>query len=1047
MSSMRNKYRTAIPLAHGGMAEVYRTHDAQLGRTVVLKFLRHDDPALVARLRREARAMARMPTHPNLCAIYDVDAQDGRPFIAMEHVDGPSLHDAAPSLSRRETVEIVATIAAALQRVHAMGLVHRDIKPANIVLGRHRDGTLRPVLIDFGTVWAADARTMTRLGQWVGTPAFMAPEQIVGGHEDLGPPADVYALGVTLYCLLTGVTPFDGGSAVELAQRVLEETPASPRRHAPELSPQLEAIVLRCLRKDPAARYPDAGALAADLTRWLDDRPVDGETRRMTGWRGRLTRRVRQYRGPLRAAVALAIAACLALGALAYRGQMVRTAASRYDRIGQDLEGTVRAIAMSAPRDVRAAQARVRLRIGRLEAALDDAASTARGPLHGAIGRGWLALGDEARALHHLRAAWRASYRSPSIAYAHGVALGMAYEQAMRRAELFEQPAMRRVAQERAARELRQPARDFLVRGRRAPSIAPDYVDALIELYDDRYDAAVAAATRARAVPTRRYEADKLIGRIEWRRSIALLNRGDAHGAWRALHRAGRAYRRARASAPSDRHVLLRICRLRSRQMDDVLTAHPSSDAHRSMSHARAFRDGARVACRQAAQLDPVWSAPWSALATVENRWANLQRQRGDAHYAATLRRARHLAQRAIARDPHSATARGVLGDAHLIAAMAALWSAHGEDPRPQLDLAIKNYRAALRVSDAFSGRFVGLSSAYLLRGRYETSSGLDAEASLRRARSLGLRTVVAHADVPAAHAGLGQVESQRVRNGLLHGRPIRGALRHAIARLKRAHALDPHDPTIASELSVAYLSGAWLAYCRDEPRAPWIRAALAYNNRVVARASGTMNGHAIRAQILLNAARWRLQEGGDPTADLARAAVSVRAHAVASRRASAQTTARLYATWLMREQALLRASAALADGPPSEAAPPDDDAWLAPDQHALLLPQAVEIALLQIRRALIHTPGRAPSAHIARAAHLLERLDVLQVAPYALRERLRGELLLLRAAAASAGSTARRADLDQAEAHWTRAVARNHWLRRDVERLRREARTLAVAR
>ncbi|MEM6457337.1 MAG: serine/threonine-protein kinase, partial [Acidobacteriota bacterium] len=337
--SDRIDYGTAVPLSSGGTAEVYKAYDARLGRAVALKFLRRDDPQQVERLLREARALAHLPVHENLCTIYGVGTQNGRPYIAMELIEGVSLREARAQLTRSERVQVVMQIASALERVHAAGLVHRDIKPANIVLARRADGTPRPVLVDFGTVWLPSEATMTRLGQWLGTPAFMAPEQVIGGHRTLGPATDVYGLGGTLYHLLIGRPPFDGPADLTLLQRVIHDPPTPPRALDATLSPALEAIVLRCLRKEPAARYADAGALADDLQRHLADEPLARATTQQRTWDRRLLQRARRWRTPLRAAALVALVAVALLMALGYRDQQRRTAVQRYDRVAQDLEG------------------------------------------------------------------------------------------------------------------------------------------------------------------------------------------------------------------------------------------------------------------------------------------------------------------------------------------------------------------------------------------------------------------------------------------------------------------------------------------------------------------------------------------------------------------------------------------------------------------------------------------------------------------------------------------------------------------------------------
>ncbi|MEM9970008.1 MAG: serine/threonine-protein kinase, partial [Pseudomonadota bacterium] len=301
MSDGRIDYGTAVPLSSGASGEVYRAYDAKLSRHVALKFLRSDDPAQVRRLAREAQTQANLPTHPNLCAIYGVGDYEGRPYIAMEYVEGEALDVVGSSLSVEARVRAIADVAAALEVAHAAGLVHRDIKPANIVLARADadggGGDLRPVLVDFGTVWSADYRTMTRLGHFVGTPAYLAPEQVRGGHDALGPATDVYALGATLYALLTGAPPFDGSEPIRLLHGVLNDPPPRLRARWPEAPRALEAIVARCLEKSPSMRYTRAADLAADLRRHLAGEPVRAQP---TRWGTQFAHRARRWRPALR---------------------------------------------------------------------------------------------------------------------------------------------------------------------------------------------------------------------------------------------------------------------------------------------------------------------------------------------------------------------------------------------------------------------------------------------------------------------------------------------------------------------------------------------------------------------------------------------------------------------------------------------------------------------------------------------------------------------------------------------------------------------------
>jgi serine/threonine protein kinase len=283
-------------LGRGGMGVVYRARQKSLNRVVALKMLRagaHASPELLARFHIEAEALARLQ-HPNIVQIHEVNEYAGCPFIAMEFLDGGNLHELlngrpAPP---RVAAELVETLARAMHAAHLRGIVHRDLKPANILMRRLenpnpksergpipgtaielRDYTLK--VTDFGLAkhLAEDARH-TATGVIMGTPSYMAPEQARGRVHDIGPPADVYALGAILYELLTGRPPFEGESGMDTLRRVVSEEPTAPSRLRPKLPRDLETICLKCLQKDAANRYPTAEHLADDSRRFLNGEPI-----------------------------------------------------------------------------------------------------------------------------------------------------------------------------------------------------------------------------------------------------------------------------------------------------------------------------------------------------------------------------------------------------------------------------------------------------------------------------------------------------------------------------------------------------------------------------------------------------------------------------------------------------------------------------------------------------------------------------------------------------------------------------------------------------
>jgi serine/threonine-protein kinase len=253
------------------MGVVYRVRQVGANRTVALKMVLsgdHAGPAEVARFKAEAEAVARLQ-HPNVVAVYEVGEHAGRPFFSMEFCPGGSLA-ASRQLLPRAAAEMVAKVARGVAAAHAAGIVHRDLKPHNVLLTA--DG--EPKVSDFGLAKRVDTGAgLTATGAVLGTPSYMAPEQ-AAGRKDVGPAADVYALGAILYELLTGRPPFHGPTPLDTILQVVSEDPTPPRERNPDVPRDLELICLKCLDKDPARRYRDAAELADELTRFLDGEPL-----------------------------------------------------------------------------------------------------------------------------------------------------------------------------------------------------------------------------------------------------------------------------------------------------------------------------------------------------------------------------------------------------------------------------------------------------------------------------------------------------------------------------------------------------------------------------------------------------------------------------------------------------------------------------------------------------------------------------------------------------------------------------------------------------
>jgi serine/threonine-protein kinase len=321
-------YELLEEVGRGGMGVVYKAWQKSLGRTVALKMILRGElasPADLARFRAEAEAAARLD-HPGIVAVHGFGEHDGQSYFSMQYIEGTTLaaRVAGGPLPPREAARIVALVARAVHHAHQSGVLHRDLKPSNILLQRKseiprskseirnpksekedpvsdfgfRISDFEPKVTDFGLAKRVagpasgpGVASLTRSGTIVGTPGYMAPEQITGSRGSVGPAADVYSLGVILYELLTGRPPFQTASPLDTLLLVLEQDPVPPRLLNARVDRELEMVCLKCLQKPPDLRYASAGELAEDLEAFLQGEAVSARPSGLAYFVGRMLRR------------------------------------------------------------------------------------------------------------------------------------------------------------------------------------------------------------------------------------------------------------------------------------------------------------------------------------------------------------------------------------------------------------------------------------------------------------------------------------------------------------------------------------------------------------------------------------------------------------------------------------------------------------------------------------------------------------------------------------------------------------------------------------
>jgi tetratricopeptide (TPR) repeat protein len=346
-------YEIVREIARGGMGVVFQARQVSLNRLVALKMIlagQLADEGAVRRFHIEAEAAANLD-HPGIVPIFEVGEHEGQHYFSMGFVEGQSLSGllSAGPLPPREAAALLAKVADAIDYAHRRGVIHRDLKPANILL----DQAGNPRVTDFGLAKKVEEDSgLTGSGQVMGTPSYMAPEQAGGKRGEVGPAADVYALGATLYALVSGRPPFQAASAIDTIRMVIGEEPVSPRKLNASVPLDLETICLKCLEKEAGERYASASALADDLRRYLAGEPI---LARPVGAAGRAWRWSK--RNPLAAALLTVVAILTATGTSTITVLWLRADRSRREAVAAG-EQTRRALVDAVAAGERADRAR-----------------------------------------------------------------------------------------------------------------------------------------------------------------------------------------------------------------------------------------------------------------------------------------------------------------------------------------------------------------------------------------------------------------------------------------------------------------------------------------------------------------------------------------------------------------------------------------------------------------------------------------------------------------------------------------------------------------
>jgi serine/threonine-protein kinase len=863
LDSEPGRYQLIELLGRGGMGEVYKAYDPQLGRHVALKIMRDTGPQLAASLVSEARAQARVE-HANVCKVYGVGELNGRPFIALQYIEGKTLREAAMDMSREQRIRVLLKVADALHAAHRQGLVHRDVKPSNILVEKTEKGW-HPYVTDFGIARLVDAPGLTKTGTATGTPLYMAPEQARGGETHrIDRRTDVYALGVTLYELLSGKRPFEGDTSLSVILKVLHEEPVPLRSVEPSVPVDLETVTMKCIEKDPARRYDSARALAEDLQCWLDGEPIHAR-RSSLGYR--LAKRARKHIALL-SALTLVLVAGVTLAAYAWHARRMAGEQARLAHtFGQEVErndAIARYAAMLPLHDTRRERSIIEQRMADLETRIHQLGTVAEGPGRYALGRGWLMLDRPEDARRELERAWQSGYRAPEVSYALGVALAQLYQAALAVPQRAGDPELQQKRRAELETSLRDPALQHLKAASELQLEAPEYVEGLIALYEGRYAIALEKARAAQARVPWMYEAHTLEGDIHYTAAKDRSNK-DPQAALAELERAGEAYRGAVEIAHSSARALQGECRRW------VLAAEILGDLDRSP--ADCAETAVRV-CGQALVARPgmvdVYADEVDALIKLANY--NLGH---NADPLADWDRAARLADDALKANPNDV--RALLAVGRVEKARANYGAEHGEDPRPRVEHVARVTAAALaREPNSFDAHLLA-SDMGLTRGDWESGHGIDPRKSYDAAAEAGRQAIAIAPNAFKTHNTLGLAYLDKGIWEGISGLDPTEDLMQAVRNYEKVVEVSPNVDYGYANLCVTWQTLAEYQLLKRVDPMPALKKSLAACEKATAIDPNWAGTPLNAACVHKDMAAWLRQANLDPTAELTQARAGIK--------------------------------------------------------------------------------------------------------------------------------------------------------------------------
>lgn len=739
-----DRYQVLDFLGGGATSKVYKAIDRTLNRKVALKFIWGEDPTTEKRFIREARTQAQID-HPHVCKIHEVGNFSGRPYIAMQLIEGETLGVASSKMTLEQKVVVMKQVADAIQAAHRLGIIHRDIKPANIMMEKTEAGWHSYVL-DFGLARETAVEGVTLTGMILGTPAFMSPEQAWGDVQKIDRRSDVYGIGATCYYVFSGRPPFDGGS-MEIILKLAHDDPDYLRKISPQIPIDLETIVMKCLEKDPDRRYDSTKAVADDLQHYLNGDSIQARPPSFTYV---ASKKIRKHKT---LATVLAVSTILVLSLAATSiyswwrtGKQIQIA-NEFAHISEEMNWRMRVARMAHLHNLANDNKQIIQVMDSVKKRMHEAGSFSEAPGNYALGRGFMELAKFDEAKTYLEKAWNSGYQTPQNAYALGLTLGHLYQRELESVQTFEK-AQRKEKIKEIEKEYREPALNFLRRSQGSQSESKEYAEGLIAFYEKKYPEALEKAERARKSVWWLYEAVKLEGDVRMSEGIEEFDRANYDAAMKKYSAAGDAYKNAIQIARNDPSLYESDCK---RWIKVMLVENA-----RGGSVKEPMNQGL-AACDLALTADPDSASAYSKKAEIWWRYGD------DLYYRGTY-------------------------------------------PQEAVDNSIRFAQAAVQRNNQDYNALFELGNAYGLKAEFEDNSNLDGTKSWNKSIEYFNSVIKLQPNFPNVYSTGAISYISLAQAQIAHGADPRTNLNHAIQDCQKAVKLSPDSVAAFNTLGTAYI-------------------------------------------------------------------------------------------------------------------------------------------------------------------------------------------------------------------------------------------------